>query len=137
MRDKILDLLKKEDYAFDKEKWKSIEDVPFLLNADTTRLLNKIKKHMGVAKGIYIFSDADERILYIGKGAPIYNRIRRHFAKLKNCSSSSLHHTDSSHEIPALITIHWVEIEQPETREIVEHMLSYTLNPAYKKWSIS
>lgn len=136
MRDKIQDLLKKENYAFDKKKWKSIENVPFFVNADTTRLLNKIKKNMGVAKGIYIFSDSNERILYIGKGAPIYNRIRRHFAKLKN-GNPSTNHINPHPEIPDMITIHWVEIEQPETREIVEHMLSYTLKPAYKKWYIA
>ncbi|MGK7376271.1 GIY-YIG nuclease family protein [Planococcus sp. 1R117A] len=135
MREKIQDLLKKENYAFDKEKWKSIENVPFLINTDTTPLLNKIKKNMGVTKGIYIFSDSNERILYIGKGAPIYNRIRRHFAKLKNCSPS-MHEEAPRQELPSAITIHWVEIEQPETREIVEHMLAYTLKPAYKKWHI-
>lgn|SRR5690606_19258 len=133
MKEKIHELLKKENYDFDAEKWKSIENVPFFFNADTTKQLNKIKKNMGVAKGIYIFSDSNERILYIGKGAPIYNRIRRHFAKLKQ-SSSSHHSLCASQEIPSSITIHWVEIEQPDTREIVEHMLAYTLKPAYKKW---
>ncbi len=128
MREKINDLLSNENYAFDKDKWKSIENVPFAYNAGTVQLLNKIKKNMGMAKGIYIFSDANERILYIGKGAPIYNRIRRHFAKLKNVPN------EAPKRAPQSISIYWVEIEQPETREIVEHMLCYTLNPEYKKW---
>jgi excinuclease UvrABC nuclease subunit len=133
MKEKIHELLIKENYAFDAGKWKSIENVPCLLSSDTTQYLNKIKKNMGVAKGIYIFSDSNEKILYIGKGAPIYNRIRRHFAKLKN-SSSLTHQMHPLQEIPASITIHWVEIEQSDTREIVEHMLAYTLQPAFKKW---
>lgn len=128
MREKINDLLSNENYAFDKDKWKSIENVPFTYNAGTVQLLNKIKKNMGMAKGIYIFSDANERILYIGKGAPIYNRIRRHFAKLKKVPG------EAPKQAPQSISIYWVEIEQPETREIVEHMLCYTLNPEYKKW---
>lgn len=130
MKEKINELLKKENYAFDKEKWKSIENVPFLYSADTTQYLNKMKRHMGVAKGIYIFCDSNERILYIGKGAPIYNRIRRHFAKLKKAEEEPA----KASETPRSISIHWVEIEGSETREIVEHMLCYTLSPTYKKW---
>lgn len=133
MREKINDLLSQENYAFDKNKWKSIENVPFSNNAGTIQLLNKIKKNMGMAKGIYIFSDSNERILYVGKGAPIYNRIRRHFAKLKKIPSEQ-QATISTKNTPHTISIYWVEIEQPETREIVEHMLCYTLNPEYKKW---
>lgn len=136
LKEQIQELLKKSNYAFDEEKWKSIENVSFLLNAETTQQLNRIKKNMGVTKGIYIFSDSNKKILYIGKGAPIYNRIRRHFAKLKNFSSSN-HQMNSLQDIPAFITIHWVEIEQPDTREIVEHMLAYTLKPAFKKWYIT
>lgn len=133
MKEKITELLKNENYAFDKAKWKSVDNVPFLYTAETAQHLNKMKKHMGVTKGIYIFSDADERILYIGKGAPIYNRIRRHFAKLKKTDEA----IGESAETPRSISIHWVEIEQPETREVVEHMLCYTLSPAYKKWHSS
>ncbi|HSP23211.1 MAG TPA: GIY-YIG nuclease family protein [Planococcus sp. (in: firmicutes)] len=133
MREKINDLLSKENYAFDKDKWKSIENVHFSYNAGTVQLLNKIKKNMGMAKGIYIFSDSNERILYIGKGAPIYNRIRRHFAKLKKASGEQ-ESAFPAQDVPRSISIYWVEIEQPETREVVEHMLCYTLNPEYKKW---
>ncbi|MFD1862110.1 GIY-YIG nuclease family protein [Planococcus chinensis] len=133
MKEKINELLKKENYAFDKEKWKSIKNVPFLYSAETAQYLNKLKKHMGMAKGIYIFCDSDEKILYIGKGAPIYNRIRRHFAKLKKTGEEPA----KTSEIPQSISIHWVEIEGPETREVVEHMLCYTLSPAYKKWYTS
>lgn len=133
MKEKIHELLRKENYAFDKENWKSIENVPFLLNDDTAMLLNKIKLNMGMAKGIYIFCDSNQNILYIGKGAPIYNRIRRHFAKLKN---TSLARHEFFQEVRTPITIYWVEIEQPEKREIVEHMLAYTLEPAYKKWYV-
>lgn len=133
MREKINDLLSKENYAFDKDKWKSIENVPFSYNAGTIQLLNKIKKNMGMAKGIYIFSDSNERILYIGKGAPIYNRIRRHFAKLKKTSLEE-EAAFPANDAPRSISIYWVEIEQPDIREVVEHMLCYTLNPEYKKW---
>lgn len=133
MKEKINELLEKENYAFNREKWKSIDNVPFLYSAETAQLLNKMKKHMGVTKGIYIFCDSDERILYIGKGAPIYNRIRRHFAKLKKAGKVNA----EASERPCSISIHWVEIDQPETREVVEHMLCYTLSPAYKKWHTS
>ncbi|CEG22128.1 UvrABC system protein C [Planococcus massiliensis] len=133
MKEKIHELLKKENYAFDNENWKSIENVPFLLNDETTKLLNKIKLNMGMAKGIYIFCDSNQNILYIGKGAPIYNRIRRHFAKLKKATHAP-HGFFQAIQSP--ITIHWVEIEQPEKREIVEHMLAYTLEPVYKKWYV-
>jgi excinuclease UvrABC nuclease subunit len=133
LKEKVRELLRKENYAFGKENWKSIENVPFLLNDETTMLLNKIKLNMGMAKGIYIFCDSNQNILYIGKGAPIYNRIRRHFAKLKK-TNTGCH--GFIQEIQAPITIHWVEIEQPEKREMVEHMLAYTLEPAYKKWYV-
>lgn len=130
MKEKINELLKKENYAFGKEGWKSIKNVPFFYSAETAQHLNKLKKHMGVTKGIYIFCDSDEQILYIGKGAPIYNRIRRHFAKLKKTEIEPI----KTPQTPSSISIHWVEIEGPETREVVEHMLCYTLNPAFKKW---
>lgn len=135
MKEKIHELLKKENYAFDTKNWKSIDNVPFLLDDDTTMLLNKIKLKMGMAKGIYIFSDCNQNILYIGKGAPIYNRIRRHFAKMKKTCIAGKRH-EFFQEIQTPITIYWVEIEQPEKREIVEHMLSYTLEPAFKKWNV-
>ncbi len=133
MREKINELLSNENYAFDKDTWKSIENVPFSYNEGTVQLLNKIKKNMGMAKGIYIFSDSTERILYIGKGAPIYNRIRRHFAKLKKFPDDKQAGIPAK-DTPRFISIYWVEIDQPETRDIVEHMLCYTLNPEYKRW---
>jgi hypothetical protein len=84
-------------------------------------------------KGIYVYKNAAEEILYVGKGILLKSRIISHYTKLSKVNSTSRRDTFFQ-DNQGTMTIFWLEIEEKEERELVEHLLSYLLKPKYKKW---
>ncbi|WP_018394763.1 GIY-YIG nuclease family protein [Bacillus sp. 37MA] len=132
MINKIEALLKENGYAFDPESWNSI-NMPYTKTANTPVSLDFIQHQLGTTAGIYLFKSANDEILYIGKGAPLFKRIKSHYNKLsiENTRSKRIQYFQSMEQKHP--TIFWLEINDQADRELVEHMLAYTLKPLYKK----
>jgi hypothetical protein len=93
----------------------------------------KIKKNVGGKKGIYVY-EKDGVILYVGKGNPVYSRIKSHyrasFEKVPGDTHNTWHAFFSKH--CGKVKIYWKELEDERVRRIIEQMLTYVLEPSFE-----
>lgn len=115
--------------------WKSFKFTQVKPKSEQERQLKLriIESNVRNFKGIYVYKNAAEEVLYIGKGNPLKSRIISHYNKLSKINKVNRRDAFFQNN-QGTMTIFWLEIEWEEEREIVEHLLSYLLEPKYKKW---
>lgn len=131
----IEDLLKKKRYyPLTTPLWHSFRFKQIKPNNDQERRVNLqiVKSNVQNRKGIYIYVNTEGEVLYIGKGSPLKSRIESHYNKLVKVNPDKRDIYFQNNQ--GIMEIFWLEIEEEEEREIVEHLLSYLLKPKYKKW---
>lgn len=138
MKMKIEELLRKKGYfPLKSPSWNSfgfrqIEPKNDIEKEDSIRFL---ETQVTNKKGVYVYVNEFEQVFYIGKGSPIKNRLKSHFEKLSKNNSDNNKRIAFFQDNQGIVKIYWLEIEQKEEIEIVEHMLSFVLSPLYKnKW---
>lgn len=97
--------------------------------------LNSIKSHISGENGLYIY-EKNKKIIYVGKGKPLFNRIKSHYLlahqKLSGDTKDNLWHKFwYSKRNLGRLKIYWKEQKEERIREIIEKMLHYTLNPTF------
>ncbi|WP_066065267.1 GIY-YIG nuclease family protein [Neobacillus soli] len=115
--------------------WNSFKFTQVRPNSDQEKQMNLkiIESNVKDRKGIYVYKNAAAVILYVGKGNPLKTRLKSHYSKLSK--GNSIRRRDAFfQDNQGTLTIFWLEIEEKEERELVEHLLSYLLKPKYKKW---
>ncbi|UOY93149.1 GIY-YIG nuclease family protein [Ectobacillus sp. JY-23] len=136
MKRDIEELLKKKAYyPLTTPLWNSFQfiQVKPKSNQERQNNLEIIELNVKDKKGIYVYRNEADEVLYVGKGSPLKSRIQSHYNKLSKVNSVSRRDTFFQND-QGVMTIFWLEIEEKEERELTEHLLSYLLNPKYKKW---
>lgn len=127
-------LKKKGYYPLNTPLWHSFRFQQVKTNNAIERRFNLqiIESNLKSRKGVYIYVDTAGEVLYIGKGSPLKSRIKSHYNKLSMVTNNKRVAFFQNNQ--GTMEIFWLEIEEDEEREIVEHLLSYLLKPKYKKW---
>ncbi|MFJ8243690.1 GIY-YIG nuclease family protein [Peribacillus asahii] len=136
MKKDIEDLLKKKGYyPLTTPLWNSFgfSQVKPNSNQEKQEQIKLIESSLFDKEGIYVYVNAAEETFYVGKGSPLKSRIKSHYNKLLKKGSDS-RRVEFFQNNQGNMTIFWLEIEDEEEREIVEHLLSHLLKPKYKKW---
>lgn len=136
MRKGIADLLReKEYYPLDSPLWNFFQFPLVNPKSEQEKIANTkiIESCLSNEKGVYVYLNSENEVLYIGKGNPIKSRLLSHYkkvlkGKIKNRRIAFFQ------DIQDTVTIYWLEIQEKEERELVEHLLSFLLSPKYKKW---
>ena len=98
--------------------------------------IKKIRSKVGKTKGLYVYKKG-KRILYVGKGGPLFNRIKSHYIEsyskvLGDTRWDTWHNFFSSKRNKGLVTIFWKKVEAEEERYILEKMLQYVLKTEFE-----
>ncbi|MFD2679264.1 GIY-YIG nuclease family protein [Bacillus seohaeanensis] len=105
---------------------------------EESKQLDKIKSQLKKERGIYaleLIKENKSELLYIGKGNPIRDRILSHYKKLsKNPKKDKDNRIKFFQENQGEVKIYYLELNEKGEQEIIEHLLSYILQPKYKKW---
>lgn len=106
-----------------KEKQKQFED----------ELQRFSKKSGKMINGLYLYQQKDE-ILYVGKGKPIYNRIKSHYRESfqqvpGDTKFNTWHNFFSTYS--GSLKLYIIEIEEETDRRILELILQKILNPVF------
>lgn len=135
MRQEIEILLRNKGYfpmtsplwnSFEFNQVKPVDDREKITN------INKIESHVPAKKGVYVYINQQEEVLYVGKGSPIKKRVKSHYEKLSKSNTNK--RIAFFQDNMGIVNIYWVEIEEQEERELVEYLLVYLLKPKYRKW---
>lgn len=96
---------------------------------------NIIKNHVSKKNGLYIY-EKNRKIIYVGKGKPLSNRIKNHYISayqevLGDTKDKIWHNFFSSEENLGELRIYWRELQKEKDRQIIEKILHYILNPTF------
>jgi len=96
-----------------------------------------IINEVGNLSGVYIYKDKSSRVLYVGKGNPLRNRLYMHYrASFEPVSGDTKdkrwHRFWSAHK--GKLTIYWKNIKNETEQKIIELMLEYILSPKFIKF---
>ncbi|PEE73594.1 hypothetical protein COM81_27790 [Priestia megaterium] len=138
MNNDVIALLEKRKYyPISSPLWKSFKfkQIKSLEKQDFKKNMKFLKSNVGAEKGIYVYVNDAEEVLYVGKGNPIKDRLISHYKKLHLNNTKNNKRVAFFQTNQGIVTIYWLGIEKEEEREIVEHLLTYILKPKYKnKW---
>lgn len=87
--------------------------------------------------GLYAYFTKDGECLYVGKAAPLFNRLKSHyleaFKKVPGDTKSNKWHRFFSSNLGQLV-IYWKEVGEETDRRIFELALTAILNPTFEKF---
>jgi len=122
------------------EKWKCLEIVHASpsSNDKQKRFYNKLRDFSKIngqlINGLYLYKRNDE-IIYIGKGKPIYNRIKSHyresFQEVSGDTKLKTWHKFFSAYLGNL-KLYIIEIKEEKDRKIIELMLQKIYQPSFE-----
>ena len=99
---------------------------------ERTETRKYIKESIGSINGIYVY-EQDNKILYVGKGKPIYRRVRNRYKRcyyydkttsIKQCAFWSLHR--------GIVKVYYKELEGEDDRKKIETSMQKILKPIYE-----
>lgn len=95
-----------------------------------------IKETVGNKNGLYIYKKAD-RVLYVGKGSPLFGRIRSHFHESykevpDGIKGEAWYRFFADKSNIGSVKILWQEVQGEKERLIIEKMLDLVLNPKFE-----
>lgn len=103
---------------------------------DKRQTSSKIMRNVGKKNGLYVY-EKDGETLYVGKGKPLFKRIRSHYEESYreingDANSKAWYEFFSSHQ--GKVKIYWKELEGEQIRTIIEQMLDYLLKPKFESF---
>jgi hypothetical protein len=94
----------------------------------------EIKKTFEDVEGLYVYLKGD-KILYVGKGKPIWARVWSHFRESFEVVGGDRlkiwHQFFKNKTHCGEVRVYWKELKDEKMRIIVEKMLAYVLNPEF------
>jgi len=136
MKEKIAEFL--EDNGFlPITKWHSFEIIHKDICPEDSQDIDRIRDIVSDNNGLYVY-EKDGTIMYVGKGKPLFDRIKNHYVSSYqevpgDTKDKRWHRFFLSHQ--GKIRIYWKELEDEETRQVVEKMLGYVLSPIFESFS--
>lgn len=136
-KDKIKQFLEENNFLPISD-WNSFEIIHRNVPPKDSQEIDKIKNIVSNKNGLYVYKK-DRKTLYIGKGQPLFKRIKDHYRlsyeELACDRSGKWHRFFSTNQ--GKIRIYWKEEKNEDVRQIIEKMLSYTLNPKFNSFEKS
>jgi hypothetical protein len=101
--------------------------------AETRKFLHK--ELPDLTNGIYLYKDASDKVLYIGKAKPLYSRIYSHyresFITVPGERKGVWDEFFANHS--GQLTVFWMKINSERERHILEQMLEVVLGSVFEK----
>jgi hypothetical protein len=132
MKEKIAEFL--EDNGFlPITKWHSFEIIHKDICPEDSQDIDRIRDIVSDNNGLYVY-EKDGIILYVGKGKPLLDRIKNHYISSYqevsgDTKDKKWHRFFSANQ--GKLRIYWKELEDEETRQVIEKMLDYMLDPKF------
>lgn len=139
MKGKFLEFLKANHLYPIEENWNQFSIIHSKPNNDMER--NKIKAYIdsavGKKNGLYAYTDVHGIVLYIGKAKQLRNRLHSHYRESYetvpgDTKDHRWHRFFLEHQ--GELNVYWIEIEDEESRRIIEQMVDYIVNPSFNFW---
>jgi hypothetical protein len=129
-----------EHPVFPLENWNSFEVTHGGSRVDSIQyeiMIEKLQHSSSEKKpeGLYAYKK-DGKLLYIGKGKPLLNRLKSHYReslKQQKEPTRAKRWYDFFSKHSGQITIYWIEVEGESTRMILEILLHKYYKPAFNK----
>jgi len=100
---------------------------------DLKKVRQYINNHIPNTNGLYAYKDRFGKLLYLGKGSPIKNRVYSHYIEtykqVSGDKSGKWHRFFNKHH--GNLTIYWIELEDESIRKFVEHILTEEYKPEF------
>ena len=78
--------------------------------SETKKIIDEMKNTLGNKSGLYAYYK-DGRLLYLGKGNPLFNRIRSHFNEAHNTSNPEDLWFSFFNNHSGSLVLYWIEID--------------------------
>jgi hypothetical protein len=132
MKDEIEKFLEDND-LLPINNWHSFEIIHKGILPEGSKELDEIKDIVLRKNGLYVY-EKDGIILYVGKGKPLFDRIKNHYISsyqevAGDTKDKKYHRFFSTNQ--GKLRIYWKELEDEDTRQVIEKMLDYVLNPQF------
>ena len=121
------------------ETWNSFEfshKVPSSTE-ERKRQIEFLRKVLPKGHGLYVYFTKDGECLYVGKAAPLFNRLKSHyqeaFRKVPGDTKTNKWHRFFSSNLGQLV-IYWKEVAEETDRRIFELALTAVLKPEFKNF---
>jgi len=140
MKEKIEKFLKGNNFL-PLNKWNYFEIIHKSIPPDNREKKNdfkKIRDQLLAKNGLYIY-EKNKKIIYVGKGKPMFNRIKNHYIlayqELPGDSKNKIWHKFFSRKTNlGKLKVYWKEQEEEKVRQIIEKMLDYILKPKFNSF---
>lgn len=137
IRKQLEDFLKNNGFL-SLNKWRSFEiehsGKPPANRKEQQEIYRLVKDNVLNKCGLYVYTK-NKKILYIGKGKPLFNRIKDHYwlsyKELSGDNKNKTWHKFFSSHLGRL-KVYWKELEGEEERIIFEKILIYLLKPEFE-----
>lgn len=101
--------------------------------AERQRVIDQLRSEVGQINGIYAYKQ-EERWLYVGKGAPLFGRLKSHYRESfepvpGDTKDNQWHRFFSSHT--GRLTIYWTQVDSETDRQVFELALREVLKPVF------
>lgn len=117
--------------------WQSFDvqhSKPALNNREKVK--EQILKEVGNLSGVYIYRDRKGRVLYVGKGKPLKNRLFSHyresFENVPGDRTKRWHRFFKAHA--GHVTVFWRHINEEGERRFIEAALTFVLDVEFLKF---
>jgi len=135
MKNKIKQFLEDND-LLPISNWHSFEVIHRDMSPEDSKGLDEIKDIVLEKNGLYVY-EKDGIILYVGKGKSLFDRIKNHYISSYqevsgDTKNKKWHRFFSSNQ--GKLRIYWKELEDEKTRQVIEKMLDYILEPTFKSF---
>lgn len=140
--DKIIDILSNSKDLLDIKRWRSFELDFSTPVEDKNTIFQHIKNNIGDfnnVTGIYAIFDKDI-CLYIGKGKPVWSRLKSHFIAAKGLDKAE-RWTNFFMQYQKVLAISWIDyanLHDPglddKLRELFEHILQQKYQPLFESF---
>lgn len=131
--------LLEEHYLWPLEKWNTFDFTHQAPNSqeENKKQIELLRRVLPKGHGLYAYFTKDGECLYVGKAAPLFNRLKSHYLeaykKVPGDTKNNKWHRFFSSNLGQLV-IYWKEVGEETDRRIFELALTEVLKPTFEKF---